>query len=112
MAQNLIAGRKASNPRRRRPGAGYVARATRTQVGSELPTRAVLTGALVERAKGGDLGAARLVLERLVGSEEVQRWQGEGEVRQRTNSRISWGREIGMTSETSVTDFVTRRARI
>ncbi len=38
--------------------------------------------ALVERAKAGDLGAARLLLERVVGSEEIWRSPDEAQVTQ------------------------------
>jgi len=40
-----------------------------------------ITKATVDRAKVGDLGAARLLLERLVGTEEVQRWPEEAALR-------------------------------
>ena len=36
----------------------------------------------MERAKGGDLAATRLLLERLVGTDDVRRWHDEGDVKQ------------------------------
>jgi hypothetical protein len=40
-----------------------------------------ITKATVERAKAGDLVAARLLMEFLVGPKDVQRWPEEAEIR-------------------------------
>jgi hypothetical protein len=50
--------------------------------GVTLEDLTAIATALVDRAKAGDLGAARLLLERLVGIEELRRWPGEVDVKQ------------------------------
>jgi hypothetical protein len=39
--------------------------------------------ALVDRAKAGDIGAARVLLDRLVGSGDLRGWPDEAQVRER-----------------------------
>lgn len=53
---------KSGNPAGRRPGTGEVAK-LRAAIAERVPD---LIGTLIERALGGDVGAARLLLERVV----------------------------------------------